>query len=128
MVEVTAAIILRNNHVLMTRRSQDQRLGGFWEFPGGKVEGGESLEECLVREIKEELNLKVSIDQKSFESIHHYDSGSIKLISFKCSIMSGTIKLSVHDQYQWIPISEVTSCKLAPADLPIAQKLMEEYL
>ncbi len=121
MKNVSAAIIIENSKVLLTRRSLGESLAGFWEFPGGKQEHNETITECLKREIKEELNLEVECANILTESIYQYPGGKIKLIAISTMIMAGEIKLSVHDKYQWVPIKEILGYKLAPADVPIAQ-------
>jgi len=94
-----------------------------WEFPGGKVEEGESLEDCLIREIKEELAVFLSIDAALEPVIHHYDSFSITLYPFLCTIKEGTINLREHAQYKWILQDEFSMYDLAAADIPILKQL-----
>jgi 8-oxo-dGTP diphosphatase len=120
---VTAAILEDNGRFLIARRSPGQSLEGYWEFPGGKVEQGESLEECLTREIKEELNLDICVKDMFHEVFHQYDKGEIKLVAFKTQIISGSLSLSVHDEVKWLPPGEILQYKLAPADIPIAERL-----
>jgi mutator protein MutT len=79
---VTAAIIQRNDFVLLARRSCGQKLAGFWEFPGGKVEVGETPESCLVRELDEELGIEVEVHRKFAESLHQYDHGDFRIIAY----------------------------------------------
>ena len=78
---VTAAIILRDDRVLLARRSSGQKLAGFWEFPGGKVEAGETPESCLARELEEELGIGVHVGRKFAESLHQYRS---REFSYRC--------------------------------------------
>ncbi len=120
---VTAAILEDNGRFLIARRGPGQSLEGYWEFPGGKVEQGESLEECLIREIKEELNLDICVEQKFYEVLHQYDKGQIKLVAFRIHVLSGSLSLSVHDDVKWLLPSEILQYKLAPADIPIAERL-----
>ena len=127
MKEVSAAIIVENDKVLLTRRAPNEKLAGYWEFPGGKREAGENIEECLVRELKEELDIKVEASGVFGESEYQYDGGSILLIGVRARILNGTPTLSVHDAFEWVPLSLVHQYKLAPADIPLANKLVEEY-
>ena len=101
--DVTAAIIIRDNRVLITRRAYNQKLAGKWEFPGGKIEQGESPESCLIRELEEELGIHVRINQKFGESQYRYEHGEIRLLAYYADIVSGSITLSVHDAYSWVP-------------------------
>lgn len=120
---VTAAILEDNGKYLIARRGPGQNLEGFWEFPGGKVEPGELLEECLVREIKEELNLDIEVLNKFHEVVHNYDKGTIKLVAFTTKIISGDLSLNVHDEVRWVLPGEMLTLQLAPADVPIAERL-----
>jgi len=124
-VIVTAAYIPENDSVLLCRRAMNQKLAGFWEFPGGKVEEGESYSECLARELFEELGLETVVGSVIAESTHAYDSFSIKLVLLETTIVGGEITLSVHDRYEWVPVGELLGWKLAPADVPLARSLME---
>jgi len=127
MKEVSAAIIIENDKVLLTRRAPNEKLAGYWEFPGGKREAGENIEECLVRELKEELDIEVGAFEIFGASEYQYDGGSILLIGVRARILNGTPTLSVHDAFEWVPLSLVHQYKLAPADIPLANKLLEEY-
>ena len=123
MKTVTAALIRREDFYLVTKRAAGQNLEGFWEFPGGKLEQDETLYECVEREILEELGLVVRAADIFCESIHTYEKGQIKLVAIMASIISGTLRLSVHDDFRWCFPQEILDLKLAPADIPIAQRL-----
>ncbi|WP_433900440.1 (deoxy)nucleoside triphosphate pyrophosphohydrolase [Sphingobacterium puteale] len=126
-IKVVCGIIFKDNLVLICRRKQEKSLGGYWEFPGGKVEEAESHEDSLLRELIEELHLKVEIKQHFFDTVHHYDKVAIKLISFICET-SGTVVASTdHDQLKWVKVIDLLNWKLAPADIPIAQVLIKTY-
>lgn len=128
MKNVSAAIIFKENKVLLTRRAPGEKLAGYWEFPGGKQENNETIQECLVRELKEELNLNVSCSEILTESIYHYEGGSINLIAISTEIINGKISLSVHDKYQWVGINSLLSFELAPADIPIAKWIINDRI
>ena len=123
MIHVTCAIIKSNNTFLICQRSDSMSLPLKWEFPGGKVEPGESLENCLLREIKEELHVAISIQEALTPIIHHYDSFSITLYPFICHIIDGKITLTEHINYKWVERDEFIEVELAPADLPIITQL-----
>lgn len=122
---VTAAIIYQDGKVLLTRRGPGEKLAGFWEFPGGKIEHGETYQECLTREIKEELNLQIEVGEVLTTSTYKYEHGEIHLIALEASILSGKIELTVHDKYEWVAPTDLVFYKLAPADIPIAERLPE---
>jgi 8-oxo-dGTP diphosphatase len=119
MIEVTAAIIEEGDKFLIARRAKGKHLSGFWEFPGGKIEEGETAEACLHRELNEEFQINVFIDSYVGESYYNYPSKKINLKAFTCKITSGEIKLIDHDKVEWITIEEINKYKFAPADLPL---------
>ena len=97
MKEVTAAIILKDNKVLIAQRALGENLAGKWEFPGGKLELGETPQECLKLEIREELDVnKIEVSDFFGESIYAYHSGTIRLMTFWCRWMLGEFTLNVH--------------------------------
>jgi|LSQX01.3.fsa_nt_gb 8-oxo-dGTP diphosphatase len=128
MQDVTAAIIIENNKVLLTRRAPGEKHAGWWEFPGGKIEDGETPEKCLLRELTEELGIHTSVGAKITESVYEYEAGAIRLMAYRATILSGDPCLHVHDDYQWVRIHELTQFQLLPADVPIAEYLQEMEL
>ncbi|WP_293880587.1 (deoxy)nucleoside triphosphate pyrophosphohydrolase [Sphingobacterium sp. UBA1498] len=124
--KVVCGILFKDDLVLICRRKPEKSLGGYWEFPGGKVEDGESYEESLLRELIEELNLKVEIKQHFFDTVHHYDKGAIELISFICETENIPFESTDHDLLYWVKVDDLLNWKLAPADIPIARALIEE--
>ncbi|MGB3104005.1 (deoxy)nucleoside triphosphate pyrophosphohydrolase [Sphingobacterium siyangense] len=127
LITVVCGIIFKDDLVLICRRKAEKSLGSYWEFPGGKVEDGESHEESLLRELIEELNLKVKIKQRFFDTVHQYDNGAIELISFICETENIATESTDHDQLAWVKVSDLLGWKLAPADIPIAKELIEEF-
>jgi 8-oxo-dGTP diphosphatase len=125
---VAAAIIRRNGLVLLARRSPEENLGGFWEFPGGKVENGETPEECLARELYEELGILTRIGEKFAESLHQYDHGNFRILAYLVDCIGGNPRPNVHDRLEWVEIDDIAGYQLLPADIPILvslQKLKE---
>ncbi|EHQ90867.1 (deoxy)nucleoside triphosphate pyrophosphohydrolase [Desulfosporosinus youngiae] len=123
--EVTAAVILKDNCVLIAQRSAGDKLAGKWEFPGGKTEPGETPQECLKREIKEELEVDIEVLNFFAESIYTYQSGTIKLMAFWCKWIAGDLTLKVHSKIVWVKRSELNLYDFAPADIPLAEKLRQ---
>ena len=123
---VTAAIIRDGENILVVRRGPREKLAGFWEFPGGKVEHPETLQECLERELFEELDITTKVTDVVAVSDYKYESGAIKRVALEAEILHGEISLSVHDKLRWLPACKILDLKLAPADIPIAQALLEE--
>ena len=124
MKNVTAAIIEHDGRYLLARRAPEQNLAGYWEFPGGKVETDETFEDCLARELMEELNLETQVLDHFCDSVYHYDKGSINLVAYRVQILGGQMTLSVHDQVDWFKPQEMLTLNLAPADIPIAKRLV----
>ncbi|MDN4078152.1 (deoxy)nucleoside triphosphate pyrophosphohydrolase [Paenibacillus polymyxa] len=120
---VTAAIIHNDGEFLITRRGPDNKLAGKWEFPGGKLEPNETLEECVRREIKEELRIDIKVGQQLGESVYSYGDGSIKLIAFWATWVSGEIQLIDHDQLHWVNKETILQYDFLPADLPFVKQL-----
>ena len=118
---VTAAIIWDGGRVLLTRRGPGEKLSGLWEFPGGKVEPTETFEQCLTRELLEELGLEVCVGNVVAESVYTYDHGAIRLVAMETRILKGQLTLSVHDKAEWVPPHALEQFALAPADVPIAR-------
>lgn len=125
-IKVTAGVIIESGKVLITRRAPKKNFAGGWEFPGGKIEVNETPQECLARELKEELNITVSVDKFCTEVNHDYGNMSIKLIAYYCTIVDGEIQISVHDKYKWVKINDLLKYDLLPADIPIAKKVMSD--
>ncbi len=128
MTQVTCAIIEVNNKVLCAQRSETMHLPLKWEFPGGKVEKKENLEECLKREIKEELGVEINLLEKLPSNFHKYaEKKSIELIPFRCSLQTFEIFLKEHSKIEWLPISELHKLDWAEADIPIVNHYIHNY-
>ena len=127
MKEVSAAIIIEDGKVLLARRAKGEKLEGYWEFPGGKREENETIDECLVREIREELSLDIEVVGEFDTSDYKYPGGQIRLIGLLAEIQNGVISMTVHDLVEWIEISSVLDYQLAPADIPLAERLKNDY-
>lgn len=123
MINVTAAIILHNNRVLATRRAPQKHMGGYWEFPGGKIELGETPEQSLARELQEELGITVRVGEHFFSNKHNYGDKQIMLMSYLCTWGTGELTLNDHDAIQWCSAQELASLRWAPADIPIVHAL-----
>lgn len=126
MKDVTAAIILEKGRVLITRRAPGEKHAGRWEFPGGKVEPGETPEACLRRELLEELEIETEIGEKLAESIYSYETGAIRLLAYRATILSGDLRLHVHDDYRWVAVDELTQYPLLDAYVVIAGVVLQE--
>ena len=126
MKTVTAAIIKQGDKYLITQRAHNDKLSLKWEFPGGKVEEGETPQECLEREIKEELNLDIVVKERFATSIYEYDTGAIELVAYFAEIVGGTLKLLIHNDAQWVTPKQLLNYDLLPADIAIVESIVEE--
>ncbi|MDQ7949546.1 MAG: (deoxy)nucleoside triphosphate pyrophosphohydrolase [Pedobacter sp.] len=125
MIDVACAIIINERkEILVTQRSASMKLSLKWEFPGGKIEKDESAEACLIREIKEELDINIIIKQALKPNEYHYNDFSIRLIPFICEITSGEIKLTEHAAYIWLQKDKLGELDWAEADISTAQYLI----
>ena len=121
-IRVTCGIIVKDGKILAAQRSETMKLPLKWEFPGGKIQEGESEEECLKREIKEELNILISIQYRLHPVLHNYGDFQIELIPFVAEYAGGPLKLHEHRQAEWLTSNELLSLDWAPADIPILQE------
>lgn len=125
-LQVTAAVMMKNDNVLICQRAKDDDAGLMWEFPGGKLEEGETPEQCIVREIKEELDLDIRVECILAES-DYYFTRHVHFTFFKAEITGGDMKLNVHDDAKWVYINTLTDYDFFPADVPVVEQLMREY-
>ena len=125
MLDVTCAIIEKDDKVLCAQRSAQMSHALKWEFPGGKLEPGETLAACLQREIQEELGLVISIREALLPNRHTYPGApEICLCPFICTVQAGLLALKEHKQIAWLPLNELKTLDWAEADIPI----LEDYL
>lgn len=122
-IKVTAAILEKDGRIIIAQRKSKDHLAGKWEFPGGKIEAGETPEECLSRELNEEFEIEVSIGVYLGSNIHHYDHISIELLAYRAFWDGGKINSTDHKDYKWVTIEELDQFDFAPADKPFVEKL-----
>lgn len=123
---VTAAIIKKDNKILIARRAANKHLAGYWEFPGGKIEDNETPEICLKRELNEELGITVNVGNFFMENQHDYGTKIILLQAYLCELISGSIVLRDHDKFEWVVKSDLSNFNFAPADIPFVKALHAE--
>ncbi|MCR5146991.1 MAG: 8-oxo-dGTP diphosphatase MutT [Clostridia bacterium] len=117
MIDVVAAVI-RNDEgkILIAQRNLKKSQGGLWEFPGGKIEAGETKEDALIREIKEEMCIDIEVEKYLDEKEFIYPEKTINLIALECKIINGKIQLMEHEDVKWISKTELENFEFAPAD------------
>jgi 8-oxo-dGTP diphosphatase len=124
MTTVTAGILFKGAKVFIARRKPAGIMPGKWEFPGGKVEDGETPEEGLERELEEELEIDAVVGDCLGENVHHYDFGTVKLLFYRVHWDGGEISSKDHDEYGWVPLDELSNYDFVPADWPFVKELM----
>lgn len=112
--------------IFVTKRGYGE-FKGFWEFPGGKVEQGESLEAALIRELKEELSVEVSVDEFVCTVEYDYPNFHLTMHCFFCSILNGNLTLLEHEAMRWLSISELNSVNWLPADIEVLGKIKKTF-
>ena len=123
MKRVTAGLLMKDGLCLIAKRRAGDSLANFWEFPGGKIEVGETPEECLQREMFEELEINVEIGEFFCESIYEYEFGVIQLLVYWVSWQGDSLYPTVHDELAWVDQQSILTYRFLPADIPIVEKL-----
>jgi len=126
-MEVVAAVIIRDGKILCVHRPENTKeyVSLKWEFPGGKVEVGESREEALVREIREELSVDIEVSEFLMTVEHAYPDFHLTMHVFKCVLDQGEITLNEHVDLKWLAVEELDSLDWAAADIPVVKSLMQ---
>lgn len=125
--EVVAALIWEGERFLICRRPAHKARGLLWEFVGGKVEPGESKEQALIRECREELDITLSVGELFMEVTHVYPDITVRLSLFHAAIAEGTPKMIEHCDLRWITPAEVDAFDFCPADVEILERIVKEY-
>ncbi len=120
---VVAAVIRRNGRYLICKRPVDGMLGGLWEFPGGKVEKAESYEQALIRELKEELGIRIKVGERITTVKHAYSHFSVSLHAYRCDLARGKIKKYYHSEIKWIPRSHFSHYAFPGANHKVLNKV-----
>ena len=124
MISVTCAIIKRDGKILAAQRAQDAHLAGKWEFPGGKIDEGETEEACIVREIREELGVDIEPVRRLSDSIYDYGDKHIRLIPYECELKRGEPSANEHASLAWLSLDELRTITWCEADIPIVDEIL----
>ena len=124
MITVACAIIIKDNKILVCQRSSTMAMPLKWEFPGGKVEPGENAAAAIVREIREELHLDIDVLEPWEPVEHAYPTFRIRLVPFVTRVAGGCLRLEEHADARWVSAGELHRYDWAPADVPVAERLM----
>jgi 8-oxo-dGTP diphosphatase len=121
--KVVAAVIEKDGRVLMARRKKEIKSGGLWEFPGGRLEEGETPEKGLEREISEELGVAINVKEVLRSVTYRKPSLSIKLMAYRASMVDGKFRLTDHDEIRWVPPRDLDERDFTEPDRPIVRML-----
>src|SRR5688572_7071242 len=127
MIIVAAAIIRRDEHILLTRRRPGTHLANMWEFPGGKVEAGESLAAALRRELHEELGIDTDVRDEFYTAIHHYPAKSVHLHFFNCTIIEGEPQPLEVAEFRWVKPADFHAYQFPEADFELIERLVRPH-
>ena len=124
----TAIIVNERNEILIGQRPEGKALPGLWEFPGGKQEEGETIQQCIVREIKEELDVCCEVGEFLMEVSKEYEHGDFKLLVYKAKIKDeANMKALVHQDLKWVSAKDMGMYKFPPADVEIIEFLQNKF-
>lgn len=127
-VDVVGAVIIKDDKVLCGLRSEKMALPLMWEFMGGKIEGKETPEEALTRELKEELNIDVVVGEMVADTVYDYPTIIVHLTTYYATIVNNSkIVPTEHEKVEWIDVAEIEKLNWAPADLPTVDVLLKKY-
>ena len=127
MTQVVAALIWDQDRFLACQRPAHKARGLLWEFVGGKVEPGETKEEALIRECREELDVTISVSEPFMELVHVYPDLTVELTLFHATIKEGVPQKLEHNDIRWLKVEEIDDYTFCPADEEILKKLKKEY-
>jgi 8-oxo-dGTP diphosphatase len=122
-IRVTAAILAKDRKVLIARRRAGGHQPNRWEFPGGKIDPGESPRQCLRRELSEEFSIEAAVGEYLCSSLYRYDFGVIELMAFRVVWTGGSMALRAHRAVRWASPEALSGYDFSPADIPIAGKI-----
>ena len=125
MTDVVAALIWQGDRFLACQRPSNKARALLWEFVGGKVEPGETKEQALIRECREELDIELAVGELFMEVVHEYPDLTVRLSLFNATIASGTPKMLEHNDLRWIAVSEIDELEFCPADDEILERLKQ---
>lgn len=125
-INVVGAVLVRDGKVLAAQRSESMSLPLMWEFPGGKIEPGETPVEALRRELKEELLCDAVVGDHVETTEHNYDFGTVILSTFFCTLNGEDPQITEHAEIRWVSVNDLLDLEWAPADIPAVQKIIQK--
>lgn len=126
-INVVGAVILRGGEILCAQRGPLGSLAGMWEFPGGKIEPGETARSALEREIAEELECRVAVGETVATTTYEYEFGVVTLTTYYCELIDGVPNLTEHTEVRWLAPRLLSTLEWAPADIPAVEQIMAKF-
>lgn len=126
-IHVVGAVVRKDGKILCAQRGDRGSLAGMWEFPGGKIEAGETARDALVREITEELECRVNVGDEITTTVYEYDFGIVSLTTFYSELLEGEPVLTEHSAVKWLAPAELRQLEWAPADIPAVELIEAEF-
>lgn len=126
-INVVGAVIVDQERILCAQRGPNGSLPGLWEFPGGKIERGETPQAALRREIDEELQCSIEVGEQVETTRHVYDFGIVTLTTFYCRLIAGRPTLTEHSATKWLRPAELATIEWAPADIPAVARIQRDF-
>ena len=127
-IQVTGALIKKNDKYLIGRRGPNEKSPGLWEFPGGKIEKGETPIQCIKRELKEELNINAEIGDLVTKYSYDYPNVSYLLHFFKINSYTGEFKMIAHDKLKWVALNDFHKYDFLQGDTPLINQMLSNNL
>ena len=126
-IHVVGAVITEGGKILCAQRGATKTLAYKWEFPGGKIEQGETPEAALIRELQEEMECEISVGEKIDYTVYEYDFGIVHLTTYYCKVTAGELKNIEHEAIKWMSPQDLNTLDWAPADIPAISKIMADF-
>lgn len=126
-IEVVGAVIIQDGRIFAAKRGKGKSMAGFWEFPGGRIEPGESPQAALARELKEELRIEAEVGEFVVTTRHDTGDVVVELSTYICELVSGTPILTEHEEVRWVAANKLSDLTWAPADIPTVELLTERF-
>ncbi|WP_426112437.1 (deoxy)nucleoside triphosphate pyrophosphohydrolase [Massilia sp. PWRC2] len=126
-INVVGAVLTRGHMILAAQRSATMSLPGMWEFPGGKIEPGESPKQALLRELDEELHCSAEIGAHIRTTEYEYEFGIVILNTYYCSLTGDEPRLTEHAEIRWIHVAQLDQLDWAPADIPAVEQVIRDF-
>lgn len=125
--DVTAAVVMNEGKILIAQKGPQDKRAYRWEFPGGKIDAGETPEECVVRELLEEFEIEIRVGELLCESLFTYEEGQLLVKAYCCTWVSGELNPTEHADFRWVDPDELSQFDFVASDIPVAEKVLQQF-